>query len=494
MKNTSAKDDFFPAKFANSALHAIVQPIAQRKDIREIGPIRVLSEIASQTFGPTASIPPWEISITHDDGYASRQLLAIAGLIELSLMTEYIDGFNDEDMQGLKEIFYEFRATWDRYDQTGLKDLSFPLFQSLINRFSRNDAGRVSITDGGAVAFESYLNLTAFVWADRSFHEFLAETFVFYGSNRQASEGDLRFLLSPRHFAAALTTQHIGHVKTANVAGAFKALRYYHWFAQILHQLPNTPDLKEAFLRHAEWCHNARHVMARLDFWAERMSEWDQRGVDIGEKKSWNRYRDEVFLPLMTQFEALQQTVQMIPPEQPPQPAEIAPLKMFDLEEKVRDIMAEGRYGAALQLTRAAAESKYTALIGMAVSSNDWLSTVAELISCCRTLAETGDLDSAAAYLAPLLDTIRSRSLPFPIKGRMPDNCLSKEQLDQAVDIVKQSTTAGQVRLHEEVASDDPKIHHSPSIKRAENVPGSAISPEREDRVQAKRQGEGHET
>ena len=68
---------------------------------------------------------------------------------------------------------------------------------------------------------------------------------------------DLAFLLSPRHFAAAIATGKVGDVEMWEVAGGLSLLGYFEWLAVLVRDTEHRPDLRDGIIGHARWSHSA---------------------------------------------------------------------------------------------------------------------------------------------------------------------------------------------------------------------------------------------
>src|SRR5437899_2123858 len=113
---------------------------------------------------------------------------------------------------------------------------------------------------------------TSAVWTDRAAQQFLVETH----SSQWSSNEDLAFLLSPRHFAAAIATGKVGDVEMWEVAGGLSLLGYFEWLAVLVRDTEHRPDLRDGIIGHARWSHSAGVLKSRFYQWAGYVAEWKE--------------------------------------------------------------------------------------------------------------------------------------------------------------------------------------------------------------------------
>ena len=161
-------------------------------------------------------------------------------------------------------------------------------------RTGEGRTGRHNRDDAAFGAFESYVELTSAVWTDRAAQQFLVETH----SSQWSLNEDLAFLLSPRHFAAAIATGKVGDVEMWEVAGGLSLLGYFEWLAVLVRDTEHRPDLRDGIIGHARWSHSAGVLKSRFDQWATHMAEWNESGQDPEGTRAWKQYVRDVLDPL----------------------------------------------------------------------------------------------------------------------------------------------------------------------------------------------------
>ncbi|BFU89492.1 MAG: hypothetical protein NTAFB01_06790 [Nitrospira sp.] len=414
------------ATFTAAAIDRIVQCFDHRANSREMTTMDVLSRIVHEIVHEArqGALPfNWQFDALRRNSFGDGEamcVLAIAGLIELGLAAGYIDLVAWG--HGRAILLRDLLTSFDETLVADQKPVDLTLFRSLLDRFERNDLRAATHNDRAFGGFESYLNLTSFVWADETFQEFLTAT-----HRGPTKDLDLPFLLSPRHFAAAVATGQVGEVRTDEVDGGLSALRYFHWLADILHHVTDLPELRDGIVRHADWSHGAHTVRSRLDHWANQMSEWAERGHDARGEEEWHAYSQHVFRPLAEH----QIRLGLREPRDHMRHVE-RKVEEESIERTPDQLLAEGRVGAAYKHVISDARMRDMLLTRHEANQQQWHAAAEELIQDCELLAALGDVDSAAAYLAPLLDQI--------YKGLGRESSAAK----RAANIIKLSRTEAQ--------------------------------------------------
>jgi hypothetical protein len=265
----------------------------------------------------------------------------------------------------------------------------------------RLTAENLSATPGNeelAGVFESYVNLTSCVWSDRAFHQFLFDT---HGTSSEwILDDDLALFVTPRHFAAAIATGSIGEKPAPAAEGGLAALKYFDWLSEIVASAGASP-VADDFIRHARWAHSVDRVSARLEAWASAMSEWRGAERDVEERRAWRRYVERVFESLTMRQRKLD--IPRIEPQSywgGSSPGAIGvPPSFEDVNNQVRSLKAQGRIGAARRVAVEAASKLYD---GLSQQDATWLPRSGELVNICSLISELGDVDVAAAYVAPV--------------------------------------------------------------------------------------------
>ena len=207
----------------------------------------------------------------------SQRVLAIAGLIELALTAGYVDFTEDESRVMTTILEGPFRAFQDNVVSPAneaaiaASAASLHLFSRFMDRLAN---GNLTATDRkGTLAdvFESYANLTSYVWSDSVFHQFLLDT---HGTSAEwIRDDDLALLVTPRHFASAVATGFIGEKPAPGAEGGLAAMTYLDWLSAIVASAGDDP-LGDDIVRHARWAHSVDRIATRIEQWAEAMSEW----------------------------------------------------------------------------------------------------------------------------------------------------------------------------------------------------------------------------
>ena len=335
----------------------------------------------------------------HDDDDPVLRVLGLAGMIELGVEAGYID-LGELHETTPRTAVSNALANFETERLDGAKATELTLFRKLRQRYEDQNY-RIPTRDETAFAmFEAYVGLTNSVLRDAGCRRFIEET---HGP-AVARERDKAVLLSPRHFADALATGRIGSVEAPEVAGGLAMLRYLDRFASILSQLEQHSDLRDGMVRHARWARDTQALRIRFETWADAMEEWSETGVDSDGTTAWSEYRSRVLTPLIMDQRRLYPETKTEGDETKASEAPPEPTSTFMAGEEARRFAAEGRVGAARARLRAVAR-EWMEIIRI-TSGVDWVDPAKGLVQVSAELAELGDVDSAAAYVAPLLDQL----------------------------------------------------------------------------------------
>ena len=249
-------------------------------------------------------------------------------------------------------------------------------------------------------AFESYLSLTRMVTGD---HALLHAQFTHMNWRHGL---DAAALLSPERFAGAVATGYVGEIAVPGIQGMLAALDAFDWLMAIVDRIGHRTELRDGVLVHARWSHAAWVCRERLDEWAVAFSEWPEERDREGEQR-WADFRRSVLLPL----EQHQARLELSRSENPqlsdwivresPEVGWAIDVTPAQLDEWVRDRVAEGRTEAARRSLRLAADN---------LSDFEKRPTAGEeaarLVDLARQIAALGDPATAAALVAPRLRSI----------------------------------------------------------------------------------------
>lgn len=319
----------------------------------------------------------------------AARLITILGLIELAHRCGYIDmseidGAVQNAVADAAAALREnlFVAEENAYRGSGV--------EAMLDRVASRERVNVSLDDQMFAAFESYLNLTRAVWSDEEAQWFLSDTHL-----RWSKVEDAAFLVSPRHFAAALVKDPALPMPGRSPEGGLSALTSFDWLASVLLQLGAHPAVRDDVVRHARWAYNAATIRARLNDWASQMSEWHPSGEDVVGEENWRAYQRRVFVPIVEHQARLGLQLHLLEV-----PAVVSDAADWTIDE----LRAQGRIGAALQKARQEAATLFGKM--QHSGADDHEAVVVKFANACNTLAELGDADLAAAYLAPFLGYI----------------------------------------------------------------------------------------
>ena len=223
----------------------------------------------------------------------------------------------------------------------------------------------------------------------------------------------------------AVVTRKVGEVSTLEVEGGLSVLRYCDWLTSILGAFPDRH--KDDLVRHADWSHGLESVSSRFSVWAARMAEWSQSGTDPEGSAAWSAFAERVFVVLLREQRRLEiaDPIHRLPtfighqemPVVPIVPAVMSisleglvvrnltgPMSSEIGTLEIGTLIKEKRFGLAQQNMRHAADVTIRDLL--ASDGEEWKMVATRLVNICQQLSELGDVDSAAAYLAPVLDQL----------------------------------------------------------------------------------------
>ncbi len=414
--------------FSAAALHRIVA-CAAGPTLNTTDPVATLQRLVAESRfrWPTSGLDEF---VSDDDealwgSVSAARVLMIAGLVEIALEIGYLNPtqLTPGTWQNLAAAFRSFddavlvpALDGPRSRHQGalsIDDSRVYLFRRLVGRFSGPPAAAPVPTALAVATMDGFVNLTSQLQHDAALRLFLLQT---HSSVRAlVQDEDTSFLLSPRHFAAACATGHVGEKPVTGIEGGLSALRFLSWLADLLDAAD--PRLADDFVRHAHWAHSIERVSQRLGTWADTMSEWTVGPRDASGEAAWRRYGVHVFDRLQQHQAHLG-----IPP--------LTPQLYFDvsfgsalgqvrtvegLTAHTDDLVAAGRVGAARRLAADAAAAVHLDTTELALkreaarqegapdaSLPDWTGPAWHLLAMCDVLATFDDLDTAAAYAAPI--------------------------------------------------------------------------------------------
>jgi hypothetical protein len=375
--------------FSTAAIERIVRCVLGEESDSEADPISLIVMAVQQSRDERSNPMSAFSAAGRLDNVVPRitaqRVLFVAGLLELAVTSGYVEAETD-DLVPVHKHLLSFREAF--LDTWAVKD--DPLLRRFLDRRTgpRND-GVPSRT--AFDAFESYLNLTSYVLADEACLHFLDNT-----EKEWEHDHDLAFLISPRQFAQALATGRVGSVPVADVAGGFSALRHHEWLASILDLTREEPDLRDGMLSHARWSHNAVNVSQRLKMWGREMSGWADEG-EI-ETEVWRYRLDAVFGPIVEGQRRLGVALTERPETNLYEPGNI-PVSTPPDWQRAEFLYAQGRIAEAQSRVRQIVGSLSMQLT--IVDSGALPSAAEEFVRGCARLMEYGDVDSAAALVAP---------------------------------------------------------------------------------------------
>jgi len=333
---------------------------------------------------------------------AAGRVLTIAGLMELAIDTGYLDLSDGIDANVVAEI-ERAMAAFDKkvvalVPPGAATDPRIELFRRLRNRFEAPSPVSVDRDEELIGVFDSYVDLTSHVWSDAALQHFLLETHS--SMKTEVQDEDQSFLLSPRHFASALATGRVGEKSWSAIPGGLAALHRLDWLCKLITAVDDKP-LSVDFVRHARWSHSVERVAQRLDVWTSAMTEWAIDERDYEGEAAWIDYSARVFARLESD-QARMEIAPLVPRYYMgvlvPSVAgsERSPA---DVQQLVNELMEQGQIGAARRVAADAAATHHAWFIRR---SEKWLPSAIQLLEICTILASLGDVDTAAAYVAPV--------------------------------------------------------------------------------------------
>ena len=396
-----------PHSFSETALRQIIHcywPGLEPEDSSSAGDAWV-AMTADAATGTSKHITVVEIdefvgARYHDHDDPVLRVVGLAGMIELGVEAGYID-LGELHATTPPTAVSNALASFETERLKGSNATDLTLFRRLRRRYE-DQKYRIPTRDDTAFAmFEAYLGLTDSVLRDRGCLRFIEDTHGPAARRRL----DKAVLLSPRHFADALATGRIGALEAPEVAGGLAMLRYLDRFTSILSQLQEGSELREGMVRNARWARDAQKLRLRFESWADAMREWSESGLDSEGTTAWSEYRSRVLWPLILEQRRLYEETATEGREGAPTPSEEAPAEttlVLSAEDDAQRLAAEGRVGAAQVRLRADAAERFETI--RTASSSEWIDAVEGLVRVSAALAALGDVDSAAAYMSPLLD------------------------------------------------------------------------------------------
>ncbi len=354
--------------------------------------------IRDQPAAPSA----WEINFTGlFETPEQVRTIGFLGLVELAASSGYVDLAAWEGTPALIAAAGSFGESLGsaRLDEPRLLGV-----RRLLARLNDPHAARPPLDQRAYANFESYLGLTRSVFDDPA----AVEALIFTHSQWKPG-ADAAALLSPRHFAEALATDHVGAVRMRGFSGVPRCLEAIEWLVSLLERVRDRTDLHDVMLANARWSHAVWMLRERADEWAVAMSEWSAARDFEGEAR-WVEFRKRVFRPL----DAAQRTLALdrsenvsVSPglEDDPQVAWSIEVPPASIDARVAEMLAAGRDEAARRTLRVCAR-RLSARIDSGAPAYG-ITEVERLVALASRLAELGDADSAAAFVAPYLSMLQ---------------------------------------------------------------------------------------
>lgn len=300
------------------------------------------------------------------------RLYLFAELLELAVVAGYVDlGEMDERLllgEALERFCAEERIEPDANDLTLVLDLLSRLRGLAPMRVAQRD-------DKAFHAFAAYLCLVDQVRQDSDFHRFVAHS----GESWQAGD-DLGFLVSPRHFAEALVKGRIGNLEARDAAGGLRAMDYLVALQDFVQRTAHAGELPDKALRHARWSHRIDVIERRLGLWQERMAEWPGAESEL---------EPGTYFATLTPLRQRLRDLALTPPA--------APVNGL-VTPTAEQLLALGRPGAAIKSLQGSL--RYLGHELSDRSSARWEAKLVAYLEAALQLAELGQVDEAAAWLA----------------------------------------------------------------------------------------------
>jgi hypothetical protein len=384
-----------PVSFSAAAFQRIVRGLDPFKTAAPDAPLHERLQKLADAAVDEGLPPQWEFDVVMRDLFgreeAAARLIALIALVDLAQRCGYINLSEIEpaDQTAVTSAAVRVRDTLFG----GIEDPAYSSAKGLIARTAAGEFPSPAFDSQTFGSFESYLNLTLAVWSDDECLRFLSDTHW-----RWSPEMDAPFLVSPRHFAAALVQDPALPVPGPNPEGGLIALQYLDWFMNILRHVDAHQTLQDDLVRHARWAYNVDTIAARVGHWASHMTEWDPSGKDVEGEATWEAFRQRLSVELHAHQRRLGVGL-------PPVVRDVAlPTVVVTIAKTAEELRAEGRIGAARQQARDRAASLFVFL--QSADPSVWKTNAMNFTEACNMLAEFGDTDLAAAYLAPFLDHI----------------------------------------------------------------------------------------
>ena len=344
-----------------------------------------------------------------DDLHPALAFVSFTGLLELGSQSGHVFLEEWECIPALKEALSAFVASEGARD--GAVDTR--LLGALFRRIEQPGSGSRS-PDGAAFgSFEAYLHLTSRLRADAAALAFLDETHRYASDRTGEVARDRGPLLSARHFAEAFATGAIAGAPVTDVAAGVALLRYFEWLSDILETLDPESELRAGIVRHARWSHGVSRVGGRFGSWAEQMREWIGRPAEA--QAQWTVTAERLFGRLAAEqvrWDASSGAHYIEP--QRPENETVTEDEEMNVEQHIQQLVAEGRLEAAREL--ALSEVAASSLWRVPSSNRLWFPHAASFVEQCKRLMELGNVDAAAALVAPLLPELLAQYLPSETK------------------------------------------------------------------------------
>jgi hypothetical protein len=370
-------------------------------------------------------------SFFRNDYAAHLRFYAFAGLVELAVSVGYVDLEDWVELANFLEALKDFEK---REASSNLYSTDLSLIQELLSRVKEKRYRATAIDNNSFYAFASYLQLTNAVHMDARCHSFLWDITRW----RKSSNSDLSFLLSPRHFAEALGTGSIAGIPASELSNGLVTLNYFRWFTEILTRASQDSEISDKFIRHARWSHHAVRVRERVDVWAARISEWDELAGEREDESTHAEQRRSALLPSESDLNRLKLLDRPIIPMVYSAGREDQQASAERLLEDIDLLLTEGRKGAAKKRLRLEI-SRLDYILQQHVEKayhwrrrtyadqdwkSDWSTPWASafwIVTFCKKLAELGDVDAAAVFLAKYAD--------YLVANLGPDYAVTKDAL-----------------------------------------------------------------
>jgi hypothetical protein len=352
-------------------------------------------------------------SITGFHQTEAVQFYTFVGLIELAARAGYVDLAAWEGVPSLPDALKKFEEAEAVSEQA--TDLT--LIRGLLSRLELKQNRVTTLDDKAFYAFASYVHLTSAIRKDETCQKFIAETKVHrFVETKQFDTplSDLSFLVSPAHFSEALAVGSVAGVPSLAVKSGLATLRYFQWLTEILVRVEHDSDLRDCLIRHARWSHHILRVRRRLDVWAKRMREWDERRAQEDAPPLDKAMRDALGPSHddLKRLGLLKRAGLTIEPEQ----------TIIETRPDTERLIAEGRKDAAIQRLCEEAARIDLALQEARARSKPIASGADDLVSVCEQLTQLGVVDAASVFLARHVDVFGDQ---FDVNKNTTDRALA---------------------------------------------------------------------